>query len=101
MSDTVLERRQLKIKTGVVKRCGVSLSRTFFQLNGGERLKKEYKLYLDEVNKNTKRRGDLIAEGAEEWYVKNAVRLSINQRAHHTKLIGYSHFLQYNSGQTD
>jgi hypothetical protein len=59
-----------------------SFSRTFNGThNERESLRKEYKFYLDEVEKNSRRRDNLIAEGAEEWHVNNAVG-SRNKRVH-------------------
>ncbi|KAI0046689.1 tubulin binding cofactor A, partial [Auriscalpium vulgare] len=57
MSDAVAVRRQLKIKSGVVKR-----------------LSKEIGLYTKEVEQNRIKVEKFKADGAEDWDIKNGVR---------------------------
>jgi len=58
MSDPASIRRQLKIKTGVT-----------------ERLTKEHKLYRKETEVQQRKRDKLIADGAEDWDIKNAGKM--------------------------
>ncbi|EIN14406.1 hypothetical protein PUNSTDRAFT_41634 [Punctularia strigosozonata HHB-11173 SS5] len=58
MSDTATLKRQLKIKSGAAKR-----------------LLKEHNSYRNEAEQLQLKRDKLIADGAEEWDVKNAGRL--------------------------
>ncbi|KAI0061376.1 tubulin binding cofactor A [Artomyces pyxidatus] len=58
MSDIVALRRQLKIKSGVVKR-----------------LTKENRLYTKEVEDNRLKVEKFKADGAEDWDIKNGTRL--------------------------
>ncbi|KAI0931463.1 hypothetical protein AcW1_001143 [Taiwanofungus camphoratus] len=55
MSDTATIRRQLKIKAGVCKR-----------------LAKEHKSYQKEEEQQKRKLDKLLADGAEDWDVKNA-----------------------------
>ncbi|EAU92258.2 hypothetical protein CC1G_00477 [Coprinopsis cinerea okayama7 len=56
--DSQAIKKQLKIKTGVV-----------------QRLVKENGLYKKEVEQNVAKRDKFIADGAEEWDIKNAGKL--------------------------
>ncbi|KJA28463.1 hypothetical protein HYPSUDRAFT_705142 [Hypholoma sublateritium FD-334 SS-4] len=58
MSDTAAIQKQLKIKSGVV-----------------QRLAKEAKLYIKETGQLTTRKAKLVADGAEEWDIKNATKM--------------------------
>ncbi|KAJ7269265.1 tubulin binding cofactor A-domain-containing protein [Mycena haematopus] len=59
MSDTAALRRQLKIKSGVTNR-----------------LKKEYELYQKELVDQKLKTDKLIANGAEEWDIKNSGKMT-------------------------
>jgi len=58
MSDIAAIQKQLKIKSGVV-----------------QRLAKEAKLYIKETEQLTTRKTKLVADGAEEWDIKNATKM--------------------------
>jgi len=58
MSDTAAVRRQLKIKSGVVTR-----------------LKKEYELYQKEAVDQKLKKDKFVADGAEDWDIKNAGKM--------------------------
>jgi len=58
MSDTTAVKRQLKIQANVVKR-----------------LSKEHKLYRTEAEDQKKKVDKFLAEGAEEWDIKNGRRV--------------------------
>ena len=80
MSEVEKTRKQLKIKAGVAKRCDAPLARrrtgTSEAEPNAQRLMKEVGMYRKEVEQNQIRLEKLRADGAEEWDVKNAVRLS-------------------------
>ncbi|KAF8203982.1 tubulin binding cofactor A [Pholiota molesta] len=58
MSDIAAVRRQLKIKSGVVQRLG-----------------KETKLYAKETTQLVTKKDKLVADGADEWDIKNATKM--------------------------
>jgi len=58
MSDTAAVKRQLKIKSGVV-----------------QRLAKETKLYAKETAQIVTKKVKLVADGADEWDIKNATKM--------------------------
>ncbi|KAJ7654180.1 hypothetical protein B0H17DRAFT_1100289 [Mycena rosella] len=58
MSDIPALRRQLKIKAG-----------------SASRLKKEHELYQKELADQKLKKGRLVAEGAEDWDIKNAGKM--------------------------
>jgi len=58
MSDTAAVKRQLKIKSGVV-----------------QRLAKETKLYAKETTQLVTKKDKLVADGADEWDIKNATKM--------------------------
>jgi len=83
MSDTPGIKRQLKIKSGVAKRCVRLrvLCSNFANIADGS-LFKEHNMYRAEAEENTKKLEIFKADGAggdteggnEEWNIKNAVR---------------------------
>jgi tubulin-specific chaperone A len=78
MSDPAAIRRDLKIKTGAAKRCAdtdtsINVARRGHDLTF-HRLLKEHNSYRDEATQNELKANKLVADGADEWDVKNAVR---------------------------
>ncbi|KAF5313097.1 hypothetical protein D9619_002666 [Psilocybe cf. subviscida] len=58
MSDIAAAKRGLKIKSGAVKR-----------------LAKEVKVYVQETSQYEAREAKLVADGADEWDIKNATKI--------------------------
>ncbi|TFY71835.1 hypothetical protein EVG20_g1178 [Dentipellis fragilis] len=77
--DTPALRRQLQIKAGVAKR-SVCMSMPYPSIPTHSRctihrIVKEQRIYRDEVEELRRKTDKLAAEGAEEWDIKNGVRL--------------------------
>ena len=80
MSDRDPISRELKIKSGSVKRSGASMlslsyrpMMTFFVFF--RRLLKEYQSYTKEVEAQKIKVDKIAADGVEEWPLRNAVRM--------------------------
>lgn len=82
MSDIAAIRRQLKIKSGVAKRyvyggdtpspfiSSLFIIRSFYS---DGRLQKDHTLYQKEAEDQKLKLDKFVADGAEEWDIKNAV----------------------------
>lgn len=76
MSDIPTARRQLKIKSGVVKRYANILLwlKTTLLILLVIRLSKEHALYRKEAEQQQRKLDKFIADGAEGWDINNGVR---------------------------
>lgn len=68
--------KQLKINTGVVKRSVIHRVIYFFHPINTRRLLKEYNLYKNEAEEQKRKVDKYIADGKDEYDIRNQVSLS-------------------------